>query len=131
MLPFYFGKQIWIGNNRLWKSRTVELLSIIIDEGTKIWWILKQCLHESIGSPMSTQEVIHINPYWPNASFGTPWKHQKFLRFSVVFRGSWKGALAPYVLKKIKKYLDFKNIRIPCKGTFEAQFKKRVGNGWG
>ena len=38
----------------------------------------------------STKEINHLFPILP---FPTPWKHQKALRFSDVFRGVKKGCI--------------------------------------
>ena len=52
--------------------------------------------------------LTYIEPMFP---FGTPWKHQKNLRFSDVFRGFQKGAFVQYGLTwkawKVLSHINF------------------------
>ena len=57
--------------------------------------------------------------------FGTPWKHQKTLRLSDVFRGSLKGILAQYGLRMMT-ILVSKKVEIKRTSTATVLISEKV-----
>ena len=70
-------------------------------------------------------EKMILTQIKPMSPFGTPWKHQKTLRFSDDFRGSLKGILAQYELRMMT-ILVCKKVEIKRKSTATVLISKKV-----